>query len=103
MTSDNTHEVRLRFAELADAEKITEVINAAFRKAEGFFIDLDRIKAEEVLALLHKGKFLLADDYEGVPGGCVYVEPRGDRAYLGLLSVDPSRQQSGLGSMLMTA
>jgi GNAT superfamily N-acetyltransferase len=33
--------------------------------------------------------------------GCIYVEPRGDRAYLGLLSVDPSRQQSGLGSVLM--
>ena len=103
MTGDNTHQVRLRFAELADVRKITEVINAAFRKAEGFFVDLDRINAEEVSAVLHKGKFLLADDYQGVLVGCVYVEPRGDRAYLGLLSVDPSRQQSGLGSLLMTA
>ncbi len=35
--------------------------------------------------------------------GCVYVELRGERAYLGLLSVDPKRQKSGLGSALMNA
>ena len=48
------------------------------------------------------GQFLIAQDARGV-AGCVYVEPRGDRAYLGLLSVDPSRQRSGLGSRLMGA
>jgi GNAT superfamily N-acetyltransferase len=31
----------------------------------------------------------------------VYVEPRGERSYLGLLSVDPTSQQGGLGSLLM--
>ncbi|HXW90545.1 MAG TPA: GNAT family N-acetyltransferase, partial [Terriglobales bacterium] len=35
--------------------------------------------------------------------GCVYVEIRGDRSYLGLLSVDPARQKTGLGSKLMSA
>ena len=35
--------------------------------------------------------------------GCVYVELRGERAYLGLLSVDPKQQKSGLGSALMNA
>jgi GNAT superfamily N-acetyltransferase len=33
----------------------------------------------------------------------VYVEPRGDRAYLGLLSVDPASQHNGLGKLLMDA
>ena len=34
---------------------------------------------------------------------CVYVELRGDRSYLGLLSVNPQLQKAGLGSTLMTA
>ncbi|HEV1993536.1 MAG TPA: GNAT family N-acetyltransferase, partial [Candidatus Acidoferrum sp.] len=35
--------------------------------------------------------------------GCVYVEIRGDRGYLGLLGVDPQRQGTGLGRKLMDA
>jgi GNAT superfamily N-acetyltransferase len=84
---------------MADAEAILEVINAAFR-AESFIIDRDRVDLEGVQDLLRKGKFLLADD-DGIVAGCVYVEMRGDRSYLGLLSVDPQRQKGGLGSKLM--
>ena len=35
--------------------------------------------------------------------GCVYVEPRGNRAYLGLLSIAPERQGAGLGRELNLA
>lgn len=35
--------------------------------------------------------------------GCVYVEKRGERAYLGLLSVLPSQQGTGLGKKLSAA
>lgn len=92
----------IRIANSSDAEKITAVINAAFRIAEGFFIDGNRITLDEVQRSLTTGAFLVAEDDEGL-SGCVYVEPRGERAYLGLLSVDPARQQSGLGSRLMAA
>jgi predicted N-acetyltransferase YhbS len=51
---------------------------------------------------LTSGVFLVAES-EAAISGCVYLEPRGERAYLGLLSVDPALQQSGLGSRLMTA
>ncbi len=105
--------VQVRLAELDDAKSITTVINAAFRRAEGFFIDTDRIDVECVLNCLDTGKFLLAEN-EGVLLGCVYVEPhplhhgrpqthQQDRAYLGLLAIDPEHQQSGLGSGLMDA
>jgi predicted N-acetyltransferase YhbS len=94
--------LQLRVAELLDAEAIVSVINAAFRHAESFLIDQDRINVEAVRDLLQKGSFLVADDL-GVLCGCVYVEPRGDRSYLGLLSVDPESQKSGLGSTLMQA
>ena len=79
------------------------VINSAFRIAEEFFCFEDRITLEEVERLFTTGTFLLAES-DRVLAGCVYVELKdGDRSYLGLLSVDPSHQQSGLGSLLMTA
>jgi len=90
----------VRIADRPDAEEITRLINSAFRSAESFFVEGDRIEVTEVIDKLSTGKFLLVEA-EGVLVGCVYVEPQGERAYLGLLSVDPFRQQSGVGSLLM--
>ena len=90
----------VRIAGNADAAGLMGLINAAFRKAEGFIIDRDRVDLEAVYSLLAKGEFLVAEE-ESALAGCVYLELRGDRAYLGLLSVDPSRQKAGVGSMLM--
>jgi predicted N-acetyltransferase YhbS len=99
MTSPSTT-VPVRIAAPGDAAKITAVINAAFRIAEEFFVDGNRITQAEVEELLQKGAFLVAE-VGGKLHGCVYVELRGERSYLGLLSVDPSCQQGGLGSLLM--
>ena len=90
----------VRVATPTDAAKITSVINAAFRIAEEFFIDGNRITQTEVEKLLTKGDFLLVETDDQL-NGCVYVELRGERSYLGLLSVDPERQQGGFGSLLM--
>ena len=94
--------VPVRIATAADAAKITTVINSAFRIAEGFFVNGLRISEKEVEQHLKKGVFLLAET-AGKLNGCVYVELHGERSYLGLLSVDPDSQQSGLGSFLMVA
>jgi GNAT superfamily N-acetyltransferase len=94
--------VQIRVAEIQDAEGIVSVINAAFRPAEGFVFDRDRIDLDAVRDLLRKGVFLIADDH-GALCGCVYVEARGDGSYLGLLAVDPQRQKTGLGAKLMNA
>jgi predicted N-acetyltransferase YhbS len=98
----NTSEIRTRLANSGDAEKITALINLAFKGAENFFVEGDRIDLKSVLELLEKGEFVIAES-QSVMAGCVYIEPRGNRTYLGLLSVEPSRQQSGLGSLLMMA
>lgn len=90
----------VRVATNADAAKITGVINLAFRIAEEFFFDGNRITQAEVEKLLEKGAFLVAESGDQLDG-CVYVEMRGERSYLGLLSVDPERQQGGLGSLLL--
>ena len=99
MSTPNTA-AAIRLAKPSDAAQITAVINAAFRIAEEFFIDGNRITEAEVEQSLGKGHFLLAQDGKRL-NGCVYIELRGERSYLGLLSVDPNCQQSGLGSLLM--
>jgi GNAT superfamily N-acetyltransferase len=90
-----------RLANLGDVEALAQLINAAFR-VELPFIEGDRIDSEGVRAYIGKGKFLVAEVPTGL-AGCVYVELRGDRGYLGLLGVDPPRQGTGLGRKLMDA
>jgi GNAT superfamily N-acetyltransferase len=91
----------LRVAEPADVDALVRLINGAFR-VEQPFIEGDRIDSEGVRSYMAKGKFLLAEDATNF-AGCVYVELRGDRGYLGLLGVDPGRQGTGLGRKLMDA
>ena len=93
--------MQIRFAAASDAEALTVLINQAFQ-VEKFFIDADRITLEEVRNRLAGGAFLVMEE-DGTIRACVYVELRGERGYFGLLSVDPCRQRSGLGSQLVGA
>jgi len=93
--------LQLRVATKDDAEAITALINVAFRRAEDFFIDDDRIDLHSVLKLMTTGEFLLAEEGSRLVG-CVSIERRGEGTYLGLLSVDPTIQQSGIGSRLVS-
>lgn len=93
--------MEIRFAEESDLPALTGLINQAF-KVEAFFIVRDRLIPEEALEYFRKGRFLLAEE-DGVLAGVVYVELRGDRSYLGLLSVNPELQKTGLGRRLMAA
>lgn len=92
----------LRVAGPNDAEAVARLINAAYR-VERFFVDGDRTSPDEVLRLLRAGTFLVAQDQDGAPVGCVYVETRGSRGYFGLLAVDPGRQGRGIGRRLVSA
>ena len=93
--------ISLRFAQSVDVEPLARLINAAFI-VEQPFIEGDRIDPRGVRAYLEKGKFLVAEDSHGL-AGCVYLELRGERGYLGLLGVEPRRQSTGLGRKLMEA
>jgi GNAT superfamily N-acetyltransferase len=93
-------EIKIRWAEARDVVAMVRVINVAFRAAESFFIERDRIDAETLQAMLDRGNFLLAEEAAGL-AGCVLVELRGERAYFGLLAVDPARQHRGLGRRLV--
>jgi GNAT superfamily N-acetyltransferase len=93
--------ISIRNAGESDVEAIVRLINTAFL-VELFFIERDRTNPEMIRGLMEKGKFLLAEDGVSL-AGCVYVELRGARGYLGMLSVDPARQRQGVGRQLMAA
>jgi GNAT superfamily N-acetyltransferase len=91
--------ISIRMATESDAATVTRLVNDAF-VVERFFIERDRTNAEEVRRLMSKGVFLLAEDGP-VAVGCVYVEVRGERGYFGMLSIEPSRQRTGIGRRLI--
>jgi N-acetylglutamate synthase-like GNAT family acetyltransferase len=91
----------LRVATIADAPALARIINDAF-VVEAFFKIGDRTSTEEVVDLMNGGgEFLTVDDGDGQMAGCVYLQCRGERAYFGMLSIDPSRQGRGLGRNLI--
>jgi GNAT superfamily N-acetyltransferase len=101
MNTVQVGEGSIRIATVEDREAIRRLVNQAFdverflKKGGG-----DRLQGDgELEALFERGTFLLKTE-DGEPVGCVYVEPRGERAYLGLLSIVPARQGVGLGKQL---
>lgn len=91
-----------RLAVPADARRLTAVINAAYDAAERFFLDGPRISEPEVIEQMATGDFLVAEDRDGIHA-CVYLRITDDRAYLGLLAVDPAKQKHGMGARLLDA
>jgi GNAT superfamily N-acetyltransferase len=104
MSDVQVREERIRIATDADIDAIRRLVNQAFeverflKKGGG-----DRLQGDgELESLWQRGTFLVKEE-DGAPVGCVYLELRGDRAYLGLLSIVPARQGAGLGKQLNAA
>ena len=93
--------MRIRRGTDDDVPALTQLINAAF-VVEQVVFDGDRVDDLGVRVYMSGGTFLVAED-AGPLAGCVYIETRGDRSYLGLLSVQPARQGAGLGRRLVAA
>jgi predicted N-acetyltransferase YhbS len=90
--------MEIRVATAADIEQVLALVNLAFR-VESFFVYGDRINLDQMRAMFQTGTVLLAET-SGQLVGSIYLELRGDRAYFGLLSVDPSQQRRGVGRRL---
>jgi GNAT superfamily N-acetyltransferase len=91
----------VRLATSADADALIAVVNAAF--VVETFIEGTRTDAERMAETMRTGEFLLAEDANGTVVACVYAELHGERAYLGMLSVDPVSQGTGLGRTMVEA
>src|SRR5260370_40928520 len=116
---DSISPVRIRAATAADMPAMIPVVNAAF--AIETFLDGTRTDEERMAEMMRKGEFLVAEEVvaeESADGvakekaavngqrGVVaadYTDLRGERGYFGMLSVDPSRQGTGLGRVMVEA
>ena len=94
--------ISTRAATIDDVPRIVALLNAAFAM-ERAFIDRDRTSAEEITNYLGTGHFHVVDGDDGALTSCMYLEPRGDRLYLGMLAVNPAQQKRGLGRLMMAA
>jgi ribosomal protein S18 acetylase RimI-like enzyme len=93
--------LHIREATASDIAQMVPIVNAAFAVEK--FIDGTRTDEEHMSEMMRKGTFLIAEDGAGKIAASVYTELRGDRAYFGMLAVDPSRQGSGLGRKMIAA
>ena len=91
----------IREANAGDFDDLLRVINDAFI-VEQFFAPGPRIGPHELDRFLARGAFLVAQHGDEL-AGCVFVDTSKPSGYFGLLSVDRTRQQRGLGSQLVTA
>ena len=107
-----TNELAVRRATEADAETLVALVNSAYRgdsskagwttEAEllgGQRIDLEKMR--EVIAGAES--VVLVHDAGREPLACILVERTGDEAYVGMLTVRPTLQRSGLGRGLLGA
>jgi len=95
----------IRSAVAQDAPVLARLINDAFT-VEAFFKIGDRTSADEIVRMMEVpsgAEFLVLEEPPGVIAGTVYLKFRGDRAYFGMLSIEPSRQGGGLGRLLIDA
>jgi predicted N-acetyltransferase YhbS len=99
MSSVPSSAVRIRPATIADIPAIAPVVNAAF--AIETFLEGPRTDQQKMAEMMRMGEFLIAENQVGRVVASVYLEHQGDRTYLGMLAVDPSRQGTGLGRLMM--
>ncbi|MFT4112846.1 GNAT family N-acetyltransferase [Silvibacterium sp.] len=99
--------MQIRTATEADFEPLMRLINTAFQ-VENFFKAEDRVNPEMLRDYFEQGTFLLLE-MDGALAGSIFVElPKPEagqpqRAYFGILSVDPTRQKAGIGRRLIAA
>lgn len=93
--------MNIRTATEADFNTILKLINDAFQ-VERFFKNRDRVDETDLKHYFKDGTFLVSEE-DGRINGCVYVSRKEDRAYFGLLSVDPAQQKKGIGRRLIAA
>jgi GNAT superfamily N-acetyltransferase len=95
-----------RVAGPADVQALARVINQAYA-VERFFVEGHRTSEAAIAGRLVNAHavFLVVDDPANPDelAGAVYVEIRRERGYFAMLAVDPRRQGTGLGRVLVTA
>lgn len=92
--------LKIRVAAEEDFPTIIRLVNSAFSVES--FLEGTRTDEERMREMAKTGEFLVGEDEGGIVAS-MYCEVRGERAYLGMLAVDRSRQGTGLGRQMAEA
>ncbi len=102
----------IRLAKTEEADELADLINSAYRgesskmgwTTEAEFLDGQRTDAGALRELISdKNNAILVVGGDGNPTACVYLRRKTDRAYLGMLTVKPDLQASGIGRRLLAS
>ena len=85
-----------------DIEAILFIVNTAYTLAEAHFTDELRTDLAEVTEAVAAGRFIVLE-HEGRIAGAVHVESQPPHGHFGMLAVEPSLQNRGLGRILVAA
>lgn len=98
-------------ATLTDAAELNTLVNSAYRgdsskkgwTTEADLLDGSRIDVETLEEYLKNPdvSILKYTEEDGIIKGCIYLEDKGDKLYLGMLCISPVLQAGGLGRMLL--
>lgn len=96
-----------------DVPAIIKIVNSAYHgqadskswTSEGHLVSGPRITEENLHNYIQQPNItiLRCADEQGSIVGCVLLEKKQDTLYLGMLSVDPQIQASGIGKLLLSA
>jgi ribosomal protein S18 acetylase RimI-like enzyme len=101
--------MEMRIATVEDIAGLVSLVNSAYRgeggwTGESHLIAGPRTRAADVEELIRaRGGVILTGWEEGELAGCVYLQKREEKLYLGMLSVWPAKQAAGVGKELMAA
>jgi ribosomal protein S18 acetylase RimI-like enzyme len=98
-------------AELKDVSELNELVNSAYRgdssrqgwTTEADLLDGIRIDEERLTEVIQKQDSVIlkyTDDKNKIIG-CVHLEKKGHKMYLGMLTVSPTLQSRGIGKELI--
>jgi ribosomal protein S18 acetylase RimI-like enzyme len=101
----------IAIATITDTAELTALVNSAYRgessklgwTSESHLLDGQRIDELILLSYLQDENITILKhvDDNGQITGCVYLEAKGAKLYLGMLTVLPLKQGSGIGKMLL--
>jgi GNAT superfamily N-acetyltransferase len=101
-----------RAATAGDAPALVTLVNSAYRgdsskrgwTSEADLLGGQRIDVEGLTATIATpGNIILVHEQDHEPVGCVHIERTGEACFLGMLTIRPTMQGTGLGRQLLEA
>lgn len=98
-------------ASVADATKITNLVNSAYRgdsSRKGWTTEADlvggqRTDPNSIKEIIERSASVILISETEPLEACVHLEKQGNACYLGMLTVDPKLQNKGIGAKMLDA